>query len=133
MYKLEMITKDDHIDFQDIMDGLYYPFYMEECRHKYIKDVLGIDIIDYAEKGFNLILSEYTIKFKSSIKKGDFLEVTCELLAEECSKIKMVFKQTILVNEKVVAEGKFFGTCVPAAGGRPFLPREIEEFLAKTN
>lgn len=36
-------AKDEHIDIQEIMEGLYYPFYMEDCRHVFIRDVLGFD------------------------------------------------------------------------------------------
>ncbi|WES98738.1 hypothetical protein P2W68_03795 [Chryseobacterium arthrosphaerae] len=36
-------AKDEHIDIQEIMEGLYYPFYMEDCRHVFIRDVPGFD------------------------------------------------------------------------------------------
>ena len=42
MYEMTMQVKDEHIDFQNIMDGLYYPYYMETCRHQYIKDVVEL-------------------------------------------------------------------------------------------
>ncbi|SNQ40924.1 hypothetical protein KSGM81_03877 [Klebsiella quasipneumoniae] len=35
---------EDHIDFQEVVDGLYYPFYMEWARHAFMKEALGIDI-----------------------------------------------------------------------------------------
>lgn len=133
MYQLEMTVNDQHIDFQGIMDGLYYPFYMEECRHKYIKEVLGVDIVEYAKNGLNLVLSEYNLKFKSSIKKDDALVVNCDLLISECGKIKFAFKQQILVNNKVMADGVFFGTCVSSSGGRPFIPKEILQYIEKTS
>jgi acyl-CoA thioester hydrolase len=132
MYQLTMAVKDEHIDFQGIMDGLYYPFYMEECRHKYLKDILGIDIVAYAKNGLNLVLSEYNLKFKASIKKDDELIVSCELLISECSKIKFAFKQTITVLGKVMAEGVFWGTCVASSGGRPFIPEEILAYINRS-
>jgi len=70
MYELKTAVKDQHIDFQGIVDGLYYPFYFEECRHKYLKDITGIDIEEYAKQGLNLVLAEYTLKFKTSLKKA---------------------------------------------------------------
>lgn len=133
MYQLIMPVNEDHIDFQGIMDGLYYPFYMEECRHKYIKDVLGIDIVEYAKNGLNLVLSEYGLKFKASIKKGDELVVSCDLLISECSKIRFAFIQTITVAGKVMADGTFWGTCVAASGGRPFIPEEILNYIENRN
>ncbi len=131
MYQLDFIVKDEHIDFQGIMDGLYYPFYMEECRHKYVKDVLGIDIVEYARSGFNLVLAEYNFKFKLPLKKNDKLNVTCKLIAIEGSRSRFGFEQQILCNDKVAAQALFIATCVPASGGRPFIPKEMLVFLEK--
>lgn len=128
MYKLEMKVKNEHIDFQGILDGLYYPFYMEECRHKYVKDVIGVDIQEFAKAGLNLVLLEYSLKFKSSLKKEDVVEVTCTMAPTD-SKIKFAFDQTIICNGKIVSEGKFFATCVKADGGRPYIPDEIKKYL----
>lgn len=125
MYQIDYKVKDEHIDFQGIMDGLYYPFYMEECRHKYINDVLGIDIVEYARAGLNLVLIEYSLKFKSSLKKNDNIKVTCKVIPIENSKTKVGFEQQILCNGKVAAQALFIATCVPSAGGRPFIPEEI--------
>src|ERR1700733_10165636 len=52
------IVNDEHIDFQNIMDGLYYPFYMEYCRHDYIREALGFDFIAEAKNGVNMVLSK---------------------------------------------------------------------------
>ena len=73
MYELSMQVKDEHIDFQGIVDGLYYPFYFEECRHKYVKEAVGVDIQEFAQRGLNLVLAEYHLKFRASLKKGDRL------------------------------------------------------------
>ena len=132
MYEKLMQVKDEHIDFQGIVDGLYYPFYLEECRHQYVKDVLGIDIVEFAKKGLKLVLAEYTLKFKASLKKGDKLIVTCELIPIEGSRTKVGFKQQIICNDKIAAEGTFIATCLPASGGRPFIPEEFQSYLNST-
>lgn len=129
MYQKEMNVKDEHVDFQGIVDGLYYPFYFEECRHQYVKDAFGIDIVEYAKKGLNLVLAEYTLKFRTSLKKGDHLIVTCELTPIEGSRAKFGFTQQILCHGKVASEATFVATCVPAAGGRPFIPEELKKLL----
>ena len=125
MYIKQYTIKEEHIDFQGIMDGLYYPFYMEECRHAFIKEILGIDLEEYAKQGLNLVLAEYTLKFKQSLKKGDQIEVTCEAAPIENSRSKFGFFQKILLNGKSAAEASFVATCVPAQGGRPFIPQAI--------
>ncbi|HVK48614.1 MAG TPA: hypothetical protein VM488_12230 [Pseudobacter sp.] len=42
-YSKTYTVKDEHIDVQNIVDGLYYPFYMEWCRHDFVREVLGFD------------------------------------------------------------------------------------------
>lgn len=37
-------VQEQHIDFQNVVDGLYYPFYMEWARHAYMKEALGLDL-----------------------------------------------------------------------------------------
>ncbi len=129
MYQMHLPVKDEHIDFQGIMDGLYYPFYFEVCRHQYIKDTLNVDIVEFAKKGLNLVLVEYNLRFRASLKKGDQLVVTCQLVPVEGSRSRVAFAQQIMCNDKVAAEANFIATCVPAAGGRPFIPEEFKFLL----
>lgn len=128
-YVKEYTVKPEHIDVQGIMDGLFYPFYMEYCRHAFIKDVLGFSLEEEAEKGVNMVLSQYTIQFLRSLKKDDQFTVTCELFADKSNKPQIHFQQKIMLNGKVVTKAVFSGTCVSATGGRPFLPDAIKEKL----
>ena len=125
MFKLAMQVKPEHIDFQDIVDGHYYPFYLEECRHKFLTEATGLDIEELAKQGFNLVLVEYTLKFKRSLRRGDHLSVTCELLSSPRTRSRFALGQSIICDDKVAAEATFIATCVPAAGGRPFIPEAI--------
>jgi acyl-CoA thioester hydrolase len=128
-YVKEYTVKPEHIDVQNIMDGLYYPFYMEYCRHDFIKDVLGFSLEEEAHKGVNMVLSSYTIQFVRSLKKDDKFTVTCQLLKEKSEKPQIHFEQKIMLNGKLVTKAVFTGTCVPATGGRPFLPEAIKELV----
>jgi len=128
-FSMNFIVKEEHIDVQQIMDGLYYPFYMEICRHAYIKEVLGFDFEQEAVNGVNMVLSQYTIKFIRSLKKGDEFEVTCQAYADAGGQTKLHFKQSIVMNKKQMTVGVFSGTCVPANGGRPFLPEKLRDQL----
>jgi acyl-CoA thioester hydrolase len=133
MYEIEMAVMDEHIDFQGIVDGLYFPYYMEEARHKFIHEILGVDIQQAAKEGIHWVLAEYTLKFKSSLKKDDRIKVTCRLNRIEGSRSKFGFLQTILRDEKIVAEASFIATCVPAEGGRPFVPEAVSQKLLKVD
>jgi acyl-CoA thioester hydrolase len=124
-YTKKYQVKQEHIDVQNIMDGLYYPFYLEDCRHAFIKEVLGFDLEEEAKKGVHMVLSQYTIKFLRSLKKEDEFVVTCTLMADEGGLPRLHFKQTIVCKGKLMTMGLFTGTCVPASGGRAFLPESI--------
>lgn len=128
-YSKVYVVKNEYIDFQDIMDGLYYPFYLEYCRHDYIRDVLEFDFEEEAKNGVNMVLTKYTIQFVRSLKKGDQFIVTCKLHLDNNNKPVLHFSQTILLNNKIVTKAVFSGTCVKAGGGRPFLPENLQERL----
>jgi len=126
-YSKTYTAKDEHIDVQQIMDGLYYPFYMEYCRHDYIRDVLGFDFEIEAKNGVYMVLSNYSISFLRSLKKGDEFTVTCALFKDKAGLPKLHFKQSIIFNNKIMTKAVFTGTCVPATGGRPYLPESVLE------
>jgi len=69
-YSKVYTVKEEHIDVQGIMDGLYYPFYMEYCRHDYIREVLGFDFEEQAEKGVYMVLSQYKNQLPEVPEKG---------------------------------------------------------------
>jgi acyl-CoA thioester hydrolase len=124
-YSKNYTVKAEHIDVQGIMDGLYYPFYMEYCRHDFIREVLGFDLEEQAHKGVFMVLSQYTIKYLRSLKKDDEFTVTCALYADKAGQPRLHFKQSIIMNGKVMTTAVFTGTCIPATGGRPYLPADI--------
>lgn len=126
-YSKTYVANDEHIDVQDIMDGLYYPFYMEHCRHDFIREVLGFDFETEARNGVFMVLSNYSISFIRSLKKGNEFTVTCTLYADQSGLPKLHFKQSILLNKKVMTRAVFSGTCIPASGGRPYLPDSVLE------
>jgi acyl-CoA thioester hydrolase len=129
-YSKTYTAKEEHIDVQNIMDGLYYPFYMEYCRHDYIREVLGFDLEEEAKKGVYMVLSGYKIQFLRSLKKGDEFTVTCTLYADPAGQPRLHFKQSIILNNKVMTKAVFTGTCIPATGGRPYLPDAVKELIA---
>lgn len=126
-YSRNYTVKEEHIDVQNIMDGLYYPFYMEDCRHAYIREILGFDFETEARNGVYMVLSNYSISFIRSLKKDDQFSVTCTLYKDKAALPKLHFKQSITCNGKVMTRAVFTGTCIPAAGGRPYLPASVQE------
>ena len=129
-YTRQYQVKPDHIDSQGIVDGLYYPFYLEDCRHHYVRDALNFDINKEAANGINMVLSEYTLKFRKSLKMGDSFEVTCRGYQEEGKRTKLFFHQQIILAGTIYTEATFVATCVPSTGGRPFIPESVVKAIS---
>ncbi|CAH6383255.1 thioesterase family protein [Pantoea agglomerans] len=126
MFTKTYSVDEKHVDFQGIVDGLYYPFYMEWTRHAFMKESLGLDLEqEFAEGRIHMIL-EYTLRFKKSLQKGDEMQVTCGLQANE-KRSRVNFVQQILVNDTVYAEAVFTATCI--ANGRPVVPDAVKNAI----
>jgi len=129
-YEIAYTVKPEHIDFQGIMDGLYYPFYLEECRHRYAEEVLHFGVKANAERGINIVLSQYTLKFLRSLRKDDAFVVTCSAHPDKNNKPQFHLKQEIRRDGKLVVTALFTATCVKASGGRSFVPEEVLALIA---
>ncbi|WP_262384281.1 acyl-CoA thioesterase [Elizabethkingia miricola] len=102
---------------------------MEYCRHEYIDVILGLNLENEAKKGVNMVLSGYTINFLRSLKQDDTFIVTCELFRDKNNTPKLYFKQSIMMNNKIITKAIFTGTCVLSTGGRPFIPETIKSII----
>src|SRR5690606_20442484 len=91
----------------------------------FIRDVLGFDFEAEAKNGVYMVLSSYSIHFLRSLKKGDSFTVTCSVYKNKGDLPKLHFKQSILLNNKAMTNAVFSGTCIPAGGGRPYLPESL--------
>jgi len=127
MFTKDFTVDEKHVDFQGVVDGLYYPFYMEWTRHAFMKDELGLDLEQEFTEGRIHMILEYTMKFKKSLQKGDKMQVTCSV-AENEKKNRINFVQQILVNGSVYAEAVFVATCL--VKGRPSVPDVVKNALA---
>ena len=129
LYSRNYTVDPKHIDWQGIVDGLYYPFYMEDCRHKYVAEFLKYDLEQQTRDGINMVLVEYTIRFRRSLKQGDEFRVTCRGFQEPGKRTKLFFEQKIILGDAICTEAVFTATCVPVAGGRPFIPEFVTRAL----
>ncbi|AIR69215.1 MULTISPECIES: acyl-CoA thioesterase [Dickeya] len=127
MFSKHYEVEDSHIDFQGVVDGLYYPFYMEWTRHAFMKESLGIDIEEEFKQGKVYMVLEYSLRFRKSLQKGDRLEVTCQLEKNE-KRNRVNFVQQIKVDGVTYAEATFVATCL--VNGRPSMPEAVTNALA---
>lgn len=126
MFSKHYEVDESHIDFQGVVDGLYYPFYMEWTRHAYMREALGIDIEEEFRQGKLYMVLEYSLRFRKSLQKGDSVEVTCQLERNE-KRNRVNFAQQIKVDGVVYAEATFVATCL--ANGRPSMPEAVTSAL----
>ncbi|NIG13012.1 acyl-CoA thioesterase [Pantoea sp. Al-1710] len=126
MFSKSYAVDPKHIDFQGVMDGLYYPFYFEWARHAFLYEALGIDIEQLFEQGKMYVVLEYQLKFKHSVKRGDQVDITCDLEKHEKSTRINVIQQ-MTVNGQIAAEATFVCTCIER--GRPNVPFELLNML----
>lgn len=128
MFTKNFSVDGNHVDFQGVVDGLYYPFYMEWTRHAYMKEALGLDLeAEYKEGRLHMIL-EYSIKFKKSLLKDHKMEVTCMLQRNE-KRNRVNFVQQIIVDGVVFAEAVFVATCL--VNGRPSIPDVVQNAISE--
>lgn len=128
MFTKKYSVDEKHVDFQGVVDGLYYPFYMEWTRHAYMKEALGLDLeAEFKEGRLHMIL-EYSMKFKKSLLKDHNMEVTCHLQKNE-KRNRVNFVQQILVDGIVFAEAIFVATCL--VNGRPSVPEVVQNAITE--
>lgn len=117
---------EGHIDFQGVVDGLYYPFYMEWARHAFMKEALGIDIEEEFTQGRIYMVLDYSLRFRQSLKKGDRIEATCQL-ERNVKRNRVNFYQQIRFEGVICAEATFTATCL--LNGRPSMPEAVMNAL----
>ncbi|APC96183.1 acyl-CoA thioesterase [Francisella tularensis subsp. novicida] len=125
MYSKKVNIDPKHIDCQNILDNIHYPYYYELVRHEHFAG-FGKTVEELTEQGINAVLLDEHIKFKKPITAGE-VEITNKFT--RLSKVKFVADQEIKVDGKVVSTNRCEITCIPAQGGRPFFPEYLESFI----
>jgi acyl-CoA thioester hydrolase len=122
MFSKEYLVDEQHVDFQGIVDGLYYPFYLEWARHAFMKEALGLDLEEEFKAGRMHVILEYSLRFRKSLQKGYQMKVTCKVARNE-KRNRINFEQQILVDDIVYADATFVATCL--VNGRPTVPEIV--------
>lgn len=128
MFSKNYEIEPSHIDFQGVVDGLYYPFYMEWTRHAFMREALGIDIEEEFKQGKIYMVLEYSLRFRKSLTKDDRVEVTCQLQKND-KRNRVNFFQEIKVDGVTYAEATFIATCL--VNGRPSMPEAVVQALSQ--
>ena len=128
-FKLEFAVRDYECDLAGMVNNASYLNYLEHARHQFLKSK-EIDFAQLAQKGVYLVVLRIELDFLFSLRSGDTFYVAVN--SERVSRLRFGFQQDIyrLPDEKPVLKAKVIGTAVND-GGRPFLPKELEQILIK--
>ena len=121
-------VRDNETDSAGIVNNANYYIYMAHCRHKHVK-TLGIDFDELKRQGYNLVVAEANIKFKSSLVSGDEYFVTCKIITPRPG--RFAFEQDVVrkSDSVLVAKGIISATCIIQETGKVEMPVYIKEKL----
>ncbi len=121
-------VRDNETDSAGIVNNANYYVYMAHCRHKHVK-ALGIDFDELKRQGYNLVVAEANIKFKSSLVSGDEYWVTCKIITPQPG--RFAFEQDVIrkSDEVLVAKGIISATCIIQETGKVEIPEYVKEKL----
>ncbi|MCW8884386.1 MAG: acyl-CoA thioesterase, partial [Motiliproteus sp.] len=92
-FQLEMTVRDYECDMQGIVNNGVYQNYLEHARHEFLKEI-GIDFVDYTQRGINLVVIRAELDYKLPLSGGDRFKVTVKL--EQESRARFAFHQQII-------------------------------------
>jgi acyl-CoA thioester hydrolase len=139
-FSLPLSVRDYECDFQGIVNNAIYLNYLEHTRHEYAKAV-GLDVVDLAKKGINIVVIRTEIDYKGSLRSGDTFVVS--LNVSRLSRVRFVFEQEIYrmaghrensegdtenkrdIEEKPILRARIIATAVNE-NGRPIIPSEVD-------
>ena len=112
------------LDLQGIVNNAVYLNYFDNVRIKQCIS-LGIDWSEWHYKGFDFVLYNADITFKSALRAHDTFYITSCI--ERISRLKILFTQTIFrkPNDELVAIAKNTVVCLDNRTNRPVFPVEI--------
>ena len=121
-------VRDNETDSAGIVNNANYYIYMAHCRHKHVK-ALGIDFDELKRQGYNLVVAEANIKFKSSLVSGDEYFVTCKVITPKAG--RFAFEQDVVRKSDgvLVAKGIISATCIIQETGKVTIPDYMKQKL----
>lgn len=120
------VVQTTELDIQKIVNNSVYMQYLDTTRIKHLQ-ALGVDWVEWHNRGFNLVLAHADITYKAPLIDKDQFTVTSKIF--RIGKIKTIFHQDIYrtSNMKHILSAINTVACVDIASGKPVMPRELEE------
>ena len=129
-FKCHFQVRDYEIDMQGIVHHSVYINYLEHCRSEYVLG-LGIDVHQYHEMGYDLVIVHLSQDYKLSLRPRDAFYVTVRMKREK--KLKMIFEQEIrrTKDNALILNAAVVSACVNNKTGKPCMPEMLNAILEK--
>ena len=126
-YKLALKVRDYECDIQGIVNNSVYQNYLEHARHEFLL-ASGVDFVELANVGINLVVVRAELDYKFPLKSGDYFWIG--LNVQRASKVRFEFLQDIYraSDDKLILNGKIIGTSLNERG-RPTVPDMLESMF----
>ncbi len=126
---LEMEVRDYECDFQGIVNNAVYQNYLEHARHMVLREA-GVDFIDLAKQGINLVVIRSEIDYISPLKYSQKF-IVCSAI-RKLSKLRFAFDQAVfsLPEKKPIIKAVIIGTSINHEGRPQYFP-EVDDLLSK--
>ena len=114
---LAMEVRDYECDVQGIVNNSVYQNYLEHARHKFLLQE-GVDFLQLAQQGINLVVVRIEIDYKTPLRPGDNFVIASKVKRQ--SRLRFIFEQDIFIlqSEKPVIQAKVTGAAMDN-NGRP--------------
>ena len=118
---------DDHEIELKVVNNSVYQNYLEHARHEFLLS-RGLDFAELTARKIQLVVTRAELDYRLSLTSGDRFVVGSRM--RRASRLRFEFRQDIfrLPERRLVLSGRIVGTSLDA-GGRPFLPTELEPLL----
>lgn len=122
----ESEVRDYELDIQGVVNNANYLHYLEHARAK-LAASRGIDICQWHEEGFDLMVAHVDISFKKSLEAGNHF--TVETTSEKVSKLRLLFHQQIIrkEDEALIAQAKTTVICFSTQEKKLVFPERLAE------
>lgn len=121
-------AQENELDIQNIVNNAVYLQYFDRARIQHLLSK-GIDLKEWHQNGFNLVLIHVDMAIKQSLKAHDKFYVKSTY--EKSGRLKVIYDQTIYKTSDDTLVAKAINTlaCVSIRNGKPVMPGDSSALL----
>jgi acyl-CoA thioester hydrolase len=122
-HQCSLTTRSYECDSYGHINNAVYLNYLEYARLEFLK-ALGLDYAELRAGGVGLVVVRICIDYRRQVGPDETLRVLTRPLARQ--KVRVVFGQTVLRGEEVVAEAEVTWACIDSRGRPLRLPPQLD-------